>query len=212
MGEVLCDVKNGEVFNYRGYDDEGDMVREMAPSYHRLYTYDDFITWPDEFRAEVVEGEIFTMPPPKVKHQDAVLEIAAQVKAYLKGKPHKVCVAPIAVRLFPRLDGKDKTVFEPDVVVIKDMSIVEENGIAGVPDMLVEVLSPASALYDRTVKFNFYERAGVGEYWIVDLDQKTVSVFLLHEGKYKHKTYQKDEKVALAVFPDCIIDLASVFE
>jgi Uma2 family endonuclease len=214
MYEVLDDVKGVDMFEYGDYEAGiGDLeLRDGIPVYHRVYTYTDFFTWPDDFRAEIVNGTIFTMPPPKIKHQDVVLEIASQIKAYLKGKPHKVCVAPVSVRLFPQADGSDRTVFEPDVVVLKDTSIVGEHGIAGVPDMLVEVLSPASARYDRTVKYDFYERAGVKEYWIVDPDKKTVTVFLLRGGKYAGKTYQGDGTAAQSIFPDCIIDLMAVFE
>jgi Uma2 family endonuclease len=151
------------------------------------------------------------MPPPVIRHQDVVLEIAAQIKASLKGTPHKVYVAPVAVRLFPRPDGSDTTVFEPDVVVIKDTSIVGENNIAGVPDMLVEVLSPSTAHYDRTVKYAFYQKSGVKEYWIVDPAEKRVEAFLLRNGGYVKKTYTRDETVTPAVFPDCMIDLRAVF-
>jgi Uma2 family endonuclease len=153
------------------------------------------------------------MPPPKVKHQDAVLEIAAQIKAYLKGKPHKVYVAPVSVRLRPQPGGRDMTVLEPDVVVVKNTSIVGENGIAGVPDMLVEVLSPSTAQYDRTIKYELYERAGVKEYWIVDTDKKIVEVFMLHDGLYmEKKTYREYETAALTVLPGCTINLQTVFE
>jgi Uma2 family endonuclease len=214
MYEVMDDVNDAEAFEYASEEADfgGLVLRDGLPAYQRAYAYTDFFTWPDDFRAEIVNGSVFTMAPPKIRHQDVVLEIAAQIKAFLKGKPHKVCVAPVSVRLFPQADGSDRTVFEPDVVVVKDMSIVGEHGIAGVPDMLVEVLSPASAHYDRTVKYDFYERAGVKEYWIVDPDKKTVTVFLLRDGKYTSKTYQGSGTAALSVFPDCIIDLKAVFE
>jgi Uma2 family endonuclease len=116
-----------------------------------------------------------------------------------------VYVAPVAVRLFSLPDGSDTTVFEPDVVVIKDTSIV------GVPDMLVEVLSPSTAHYDRTVKYGFYRKAGVKEYWIVDPDEKLVDVFLLWNGGYVKNTYTREETVVLTVFPHCMIDLRAVF-
>jgi Uma2 family endonuclease len=123
-----------------------------------------------------------------------------------------VFVAPMAVRLFPRPDGSDTTVFEPDVVALKDTSIIGENSIAGVPDMLVEVLSPSTARYDRTVKYESYRKAGVKEYWIVDPHERRVDVFLLQNGKYVKKTYTREEAVAPTVFPDCTIDLRAVFE
>jgi Uma2 family endonuclease len=214
MEEVLSDVEAKETFTYPDNDVSGEnlLARESGVVYRRVYTYVDFITWPDDIRAEIVNGIVCPMPPPAIRHQNVVLEIATQIKAAFKGKPHKVYIAPVAVRLFPRPDGSDTTVFEPDVVVLKDTSIVGENSIAGVPDMLVEVLSPSTARYDRTVKHEFYRKAGVKEYWIVDPNERRVDVFLLRNGGYVKKTYTRDETVTLALFPDCTIDLRTVFE
>jgi Uma2 family endonuclease len=112
------------------------------------------------------------------------------------------------VRFRPQPGGRDMTVLEPDVVVVKNTSIVRENGIAGVPDMLAEILSPSTAQYDRTIKYELYERAGVKEYWIVDTDKKIAEVFILHDGLYtEKKTYREHETAALTVLPDCKIDL-----
>ena len=213
MEEVLSDVEKKEMFTYLDNDtvDKDILLHDAVPVYHRIYTYADFITWPDDIRAEIVDGIVCPMPPPRIRHQDVVLEIAAQIKARLKKTPHKVYVAPVAVRLFPRMDGSDTTVFEPDIIVVKDTSMVGENSIAGVPDMLVEVLSPSTAHYDRTVKYGFYQKAGVKEYWIVDPDEKLVDVFLLQNGRYAKNTYMRDETVVLTVFPHCMIDLRTVF-
>jgi Uma2 family endonuclease len=213
MEAVLSDVATEEAFAYPDNDaaGKGFWAREHGAVYHRIYTYVDFITWSDDIRVEIVDGEVCPMPPPAIRHQDVALEIAAQIKASFKGTPHKVYIAPVAVRLFPRPDGSDTTVFEPDVVVVKDTANVGENSIAGVPDMLVEVLSPSTARYDRTVKYAFYQKAGVKEYWIVDPDKRQVEAFLLQNGSYVKKTYTRDETVAPVVFPDCAIDLRAVF-
>jgi hypothetical protein len=82
MDEVLSDVEKKETFTYPDNDaaDKDSLLRDSSVVYHRVYTYVDFITWPDDIRAEIVDGIVCPMPPPKVRHQDEVLEIAAQIK------------------------------------------------------------------------------------------------------------------------------------
>ncbi len=75
---------------------------------------------------------------------------------------------------------------EPDLFFVsKDpFSIITERNIQGVPDLLVEVLSPATEINDRRLKFSLYERLGVPEYRIVDPESRTVQTFRLAEGHY----------------------------
>lgn len=76
------------------------------------------------------------------------------------------------------------------------------------------LLLPSTTRRDRVLKFNKYEKAGVKEYWIVEPDGKYVSVFTLQEdNRYgRPESYTEEDKVKVSVFPDLVIDLASVFE
>ncbi len=62
--------------------------------------------------------------------------------------------------------------------------IIGETGIEGAPDLVVEVLSPATAYYDLRTKFRAYEKSGVKEYWIVDPERKSVEVYTVTNGKF----------------------------
>lgn len=75
------------------------------------------------------------------------------------------------------------TVVEPDLAVICDPSKLDDRGCRGAQDMVVKILSPSTQRHDRLVKLRLYQRAGVWEYWIVNLEDQTVQVMLLdHNG------------------------------
>jgi Uma2 family endonuclease len=102
-------------------------------------------------------------------------------------------------------------VFEPDVFVVCDRSKLDGKTCNGAPDLIVEVLSPSNASYDRIVKFNKYQAAGVREYWIVEPDMNMAFVSVLDGGFY-HSAYHDDAApVPVTVLPGCEIDLKLVF-
>lgn len=61
---------------------------------------------------------------------------------------------------------------------------MKENFIEGIPDLVIEVLSPGTADYDRRTKYNLYASAGIPEYWIVDPDGCVIEVFALRGNAY----------------------------
>jgi len=90
---------------------------------------------------------------------------------------------------------------------------LDERGCRGAPDLVVEVLSPATAGKDQTVKLSLYQRAGVREFWVVDPADQTVTIRLLEQsGGYgiPRVCYPKG-KPAPAVLPGLVIDLELVF-
>jgi len=177
----------------------------------RRYTYADYCTWDDNERWEIIDGEAYSMSPaPRPRHQSVIGEIYGQLRGFLKGKPCKAFIAPFDVRLDET--GQDDTVVQPDLVVICDRSKIDDKGCNGAPDLVIEVLSPASASRDRWVKFNLYQRFGVREYWIVDPDSGTVAAHLLESGKYTAFAYGDTGTAPVAVLPGCDIDLKEVFE
>ncbi|MDR3201280.1 MAG: Uma2 family endonuclease, partial [Spirochaetales bacterium] len=143
------------------------------------YTYADFLEWPDDLRAEIIDGQVFMMAPPLDYHQLISMELCYRIRSFLDGKPCKVFSAPYSVRLFPRADKTDDTVVEPDIVVICDQSKRDKYGCNGAPDMIIEILSPSTSRHDQLVKYNKYLKAGVKEYWMVNPETKGVQVCIL---------------------------------
>ncbi|MDR3115760.1 MAG: Uma2 family endonuclease [Treponema sp.] len=181
------------------------------PQEKPYYTYADFLEWDEGTHAEIIDGELYMMAPPSTFHQFMRMELAAQLHAFLKGKPCGVYAAPFGVRLFPRPDRQDATVVEPDIVVVCDRSKLDERGCNGAPDMVIEILSPSTARTDKVVKFHTYLAAGVKEYWIVNPDEKIIQVHILENGHYTVDMYDETGKVPVMVLPGCIIDVSVIF-
>ena len=173
------------------------------------YTYEDFCTWDDGERWELIDGIAYMMAAPLRVHQEISGNLHFQLYDFLKNKPCKVYAAPIDVRL--NADGADDTVLQPDIAVVCDRSKLDDKGITGAPDMVIEILSPSTASYDRTLKFDQYLRAGVREYWIADPDSKTVSAHILENGRYYVTAYGENDAAPVHVLEGCRIALRDVF-
>ncbi|MCF6096029.1 Uma2 family endonuclease [Thermovorax subterraneus] len=182
----------------------------------KIYTYRDYASWPEEERCEIIDGVLYMQAAPSRIHQEILMELSRQIANYLAGKPCKVYPAPFCVRL-PDGDEKSdkdiKTVVEPDISIVCDQSKLDEQGCIGAPDMIIEITSPSSVRKDRLQKFYKYEKAGVREYWIVEPEEKLVSVFVLGaNNKYgRPDIYTEGDEIKVSIFPDLIISLKGIF-
>lgn len=186
------------------------------PAEKERYTFADVLTWPDNERAEIINGEpVMMAPPPSRVHQEISFEISRQIGNYLDGKRCKVYPAPFGVRLFEQ-DGDSPedvdTMVEPDISIVCDPSKLDDHGCKGAPDMVVEVLSPSTQRHDQLVKLGLYQRARVREYWIIDPADRSVQVFVLEDGRYTAKDFgAAGDRLRVNVLEDCTIDLSQVF-
>lgn len=181
----------------------------MEQPHGKKYTYADYLTWDDGNRYELIDGVPYMMAAPSSTHQEIVANLTAELVVYLKGKSCKVFPSPYDVRL--NADTKDDTVIQPDISVICDPNKIEERGCKGAPDMVIEILSPSTALYDQNIKLSKYLEAGVKEYWIVNPDERNVQVFLFENGKGMFQIYKDATTIPVHVLKDCQINLADVF-
>lgn len=148
----------------------------------------------DEVRFELIDNKIVMMSPrPRIDHNRACTNIVREFSLKLKGK---ICEAfGDGVDLY--LDKKNH--FIPDVMIVCNPDIVKEYFVAGAPDLVVEVLSRSTAQNDRTKKKDAYEAAGVKEYWIVDIMNKAVEVYLNKDSHFylsKIYYYYTDAEIA----------------
>lgn len=187
----------------------------VLPTENRRYTFADVLTWDEDDRIEIINGEPFMMAPPSRVHQEIVAELTRQLGNYLGGKRCKVYPAPFGVRLFEK-DGETPddvdTMVEPDLSVICDRSKLDDHGCKGAPDLVIEILSPSTRRRDRLVKLDLYQRAGVREYWVVDPDTQSVMVFTPDSGFLKiREDYGREDVARVNVLEGCFIDLSKVF-
>ena len=181
------------------------------PETIQRYTYADYYAWDDNERWELIDGVPYSMSPaPLTAHQRISSNLHYQLYDFLKGKPCQLFTAPFDVRL-NALGDDDDDVFQPDLVIICDRTKIDDKGCNGAPDMVIEILSPSTAMRDKVLKFNKYQRAGVREYWIVDPNSKTVQVFILDNGRYIAKSYGETDTISVCALEGCEISLPDVF-
>lgn len=191
-------------------------MAQTATKRDARYTYADYLRWPDDERWELIHGVAYNMTPaPSRLHQEVSRELLRQFANHLLGKRCQVYDAPFDVRL-PVSGESDLTasnVVQPDLVVICDPAKLDEHGCKSAPDLVVEILSPATAAKDLKDKFVLYERVGVEEYWIVHPVEKAVSVYRRGpDGLYgRPSVYTAGDRVPVAFLPELEIDLAMVF-
>jgi Uma2 family endonuclease len=179
----------------------------------RQWTYEDYLALPEggPRRYEVFDGELYMTPAPNTRHQEISGNLFGIVWHFLRSNPiGKIFAAPCDVILA----RTPLQVVEPDLVFVSNArsAIVTEQNIQGIPDLLVEILSPGTERRDRKEKFSLYERFGVPEYWIVDPESETLEVFRLSGGKYPSPLeFRKSGLLESPFLPGLSISLAEAF-
>lgn len=126
---------------------------------------DIFEGLPEGTRAQLIENMIVMEPAPAFLHQDISAQLAVAIYNFVKQRGlGKLLYAPINVYL------DDENAFQPDILYIsrERLSIIKKNGIYGAPDLIVEIISPATSQFDWHDKKRMYERNAVKEYWLVN--------------------------------------------
>ena len=178
----------------------------------KKYTYADYAKFDDDKRYEIIDGVIYLMSPaPNFPHQSVSMELSFQLSSFLRGKPCKVITAPYDVCLYAAGDN-DRTVVQPDIMVICDKRKIEYRRCNGAPDFVIEIQSPYTSSRDMIIKYNKYMSAGVREYWIVNPESKVVHVCLLKDGEYELTDYYDGGTIPVHILDGCEIDFERVFE
>ena len=140
----------------------------------------------DGFYYELINGKILKKQAPTPDHQSVSGEINEIIRNFVKqNQLDKVFYSPIDVFF----DNYNHT--QPDILFIKKERnfIITSHGIEGVPDLIVEIISPSSIKTDRNDKFNLYLEFGVSEYWIVDPRYQSIEIHVLENGKYVLRSF-----------------------
>ena len=182
-------------------------VRPAEKSLTR-FTWDDYRTWADDERWELIDGAAYAMSPaPTTRHQGVVGRLFSRIESQLRGCPCRPFVAPVDVKL------SDADVVQPDVLVLCDPTKITESHIDGAPDLVAEVLSPSTSARDLRQKKALYERSGVREYLVIDpLERYAIRFQLTADGFDKGRVIAADEVITLATLPDVEIPLWEVLD
>ena len=173
-------------------------------------TYKDYEELPEGAPYQLIGGELVMTPAPVPYHQIIIGGIFLKLSKYIeKNNMGSVILSPVDV-YFSETDT-----YQPDIIFIgkNRLDIIGEKKIEGPPDLIIEILSPATAYYDLRAKKDVYEQSGVKEYWIVDPIQKAIEVFVNKKGKFELLGSAKVEgAVKSDILKGLSIEVKEIFE
>jgi len=161
---------------------------------------------------EYADGIVYMSPSPSTKHQQVSARLQAKLFNFLDGGKCQVFSAPYDIQLY-RDDLDETNIFIPDLSVICDVEGLEENKFVGVPELIVEILSPSNQSYDLVTKMEAYMKYGVREYWVVNPILDAIQVYALtDEQVYQQADIVKNKGVVSStVLKGFQVDLEDVF-
>ena len=171
-------------------------------------TVEDYMALPDDVRAELIGGELYVTPAPLLPHQRATARLGRTLADHVERlELGEVVFSPMDVHL-PTGD-----VVQPDLIFVsKQRSHICRDWIHGVPDLLIEVLSPSNAERDLVVKRELYARNEVPAYWIVDPIERSIQLLRFEDGAYEPEAYLHGEAdLTTPSFPGLRVPLATIF-
>lgn len=174
------------------------------------WTYHEYASLPpDGQRYEILEGVLYMAPAPTVVHQRAVGRVFYYLMMHVElAGQGQVLQSPLDVELAATM------VVQPDVVVVLPAraEIITLQRLVGAPDLVVEVISPGTAGYDRREKQDAYAQAGVTEYWLVDPYAETVEVLTLVQERYHSLgVFGEDTILPTQVLPSFPVPVTQLF-
>src|SRR5579883_593429 len=177
----------------------------------KAWTYADLLDIPEDIskRYEIIDGELYVSPSPRLPHQRNLIRLADFLRPAEEAGKGVRYTGPVDVVL------DEGNVFVPDLVFISTerLAIAQETHIQGAPDLVVEVLSPSTKHRDLGVKLETYARHGVRFYWVVDTYSRSIQVFELQEqgGFAEPRLLEGDDLLSCPLFPELTIRTAELF-
>lgn len=172
-----------------------------------MWTYKEYAAIPnDGKRHEIIEGEHYVSPAPNLYHQEISRRLQFQLYMAIEIPELGVVIdAPVDVQL------SEKNIVQPDLVIIRKRNrrIMTPIQVKGIPDLLIEILSPSNSEHDLVKKRRMYERNRVPEYWIVFPDEQQILQLTLVGEKYEEAIFT--EEITFDVPPLMTVDLRKVW-
>ncbi len=185
----------------------------VAAPLHRATLADLDQTPDDGRRYEIIDGDLIVSASPSLRHQSTVMEIAYELRTWVRQHELGV-VVPSPFDIVVDQHPERTTVVQPDVVFISSVKLAgmdPDNRFQGIPDLVVEVISPTSQGYDSVTKLLRYLRAAVPEYWLVDPRAETFIVMRVEGDAYVPVEPDAQGRLASVVLPGLVIDPAAIF-
>lgn len=167
------------------------------PQYPQKMTVEEYLEWEakQELRHEYIDGEIFAMTGGSIPHNSIALNFYRTIYPHLRQRGCEAYVSDVKVQA-----SKNSRYFYPDLVVTCDTEDLQSRDFIQSPKVIVEVLSPSTASYDRGDKFKYYRQIlSLQEYVLVDSEQVSVEVYHRGEGKmWLYYAYTDGDEIELS--------------
>ena len=173
----------------------------------KIYTTEDIYALPEGERAELIDGVIYDMAPPKRIHQKLINELSYTLNSYIKSHNGSCEVYPAPFAVFLSKDNRNYV--EPDISVICDKGKLSDRGCEGAPDFIIEIVSPSSQRMDYQIKLFKYRTAGVKEYCIINPSTQTTTVYGFEDDENSGQ-YNFEEAIKAGLFKDLEIRIADL--
>jgi Uma2 family endonuclease len=175
----------------------------------KVWTLDDYLMLGEmNTPCQLINGELILSPSPTPYHQTILSNLNDLLKTEAKKTGGIVFFAPMDLHIDRR------NVFQPDLIYIskENKHIITQRAIEGVPDLVVEIISPSNIFSDRYTKKRVYQKIGIGEYWIVDPANRTLEIFLSSQADpdVPHLYVVGEGPVTSTVIPSLEFDLKSI--
>ena len=174
------------------------------------FTYEDYLTTPEDERYELLDGDLMMVPAPNLKHQKVNAQLYMHLRRFIDERAlGTLLYAPYDVYL------SDTNVVQPDLLFVsrqREHLLSDGQKVQGAPDLVVEILSPSSEDTDRGAKHELYSRHGVTEYWLVDPVAETISIHRQRGGVLAPTdTFTRTETLRSPLLTGLVLHLDDVF-
>ncbi|MFD1707915.1 Uma2 family endonuclease [Siminovitchia sediminis] len=181
----------------------------------RHLTFEEFeeLRNQSEDRLEYVNGVVYITPSPSTQHQRISMKLSAKLFSLLEGTDCVVIAAPYDIELSGNESDDVKIVVIPDLSVICDKKGFTKQKYVGVPDLIIEILSPSHQAHDLIFKTNLYQANGVKEYWIVNPILHHIMVYTLDDSnQYRLAANEKQGMVRSNIIEGFEVDVEKMFD
>ena len=172
---------------------------------------EEYLTWERKqpFKNEYHNGQIVAMSGASRAHNRITVDIATQLNIQLMEGECEVFVGDMRVRTNPAI-----SYYYPDVIVVCDEPRFEDDTFDTLlnPILVVEVLSPSTAAYDRGEKFEHYKQlASLEEYILISQDRAHIDHYRRQDSRWFHNTFQHLEDVLSLASIECEVPLRAIY-
>ena len=170
------------------------------------FTREDYEQTPDDWRGELIEGDLLVIPSPTRWHQSLIGKLHRILLEHFGDEAqHRVLLSPSDVHI-------DKyNILQPDILVLPAGLVAgSDEWDEALPVWVAEILSPSTAHRDRGIKLTIYARAGVKEAWLIDPAADAITVHDLASGSAR--TFGSSETALSQVLKGLSVPVAAFFE